>query len=92
MARLGVLGSMLAVRITTAGLTAMSKAMSIERDETDTEWPTEADPIHAAICSLIVTVFELTAPDSPERKAAMNEVLAAGERIKQALAPKPRPN
>jgi hypothetical protein len=60
-------------------------------EQTDFEdWPAEADPINAAICPLIAAVFELTAPDSPERKAAMNEVLAAGERIKQALASKPR--
>jgi hypothetical protein len=31
----------------------------IERDE---EWPTEADPIHVAICPLIAAVFELTDP------------------------------
>jgi hypothetical protein len=60
-------------------------------EQTDFEpWPAEVDPINTAICPLIAAVFELTAPDSPERKAAMNEVLAAGERIKQALASKPR--
>jgi hypothetical protein len=56
------------------------------------DWPGEADPINAAICPLIVAVFELTAPDSPERVRAMNEVLAAGARIKQALRPRPRLN
>jgi hypothetical protein len=64
--------------------------MTIERDVEFEPWPAEADPINTAICPLIAAVFELTAPDSPERKAAMNEVLAAGERIKQALASKPR--
>jgi hypothetical protein len=64
--------------------------MTIERDVEFEDWPAEADPINTAICPLIAAVFELTAPDSPERKAAMNEVLAAGERIKQALASKPR--
>jgi hypothetical protein len=60
-------------------------------EQTDFEpWPAEVDPINTAICPLIAAVFELTAPDSAERKAAMNEVLAAGERIKQALASKPR--
>jgi hypothetical protein len=54
-------------------------------DETDTEWPAEADPIIAAICPLIVTVFELTAPDSVERKVAMGEVLALPARIRAAL-------
>ena len=55
---------------------------SIERDEAD-ERP-EVDRINIAICPLIAAVFDLTADGSPERKAALNEVLAAGERIKQA--------
>ena len=54
------------------------------------DWPADADPINTAICPLIAAVFELTAPDSPERKAAMGEVLQIAERIKQALASKPR--
>ena len=54
------------------------------------DWPAEADPINTAICPLIAAVFELTAPDSPERKRAMSEVLQIAERIKQALVPKPR--
>jgi hypothetical protein len=66
--------------------------MTIERDETDTEWPAEADPINAAICPLIEVVMEMTAPGSPERARAMGEVLAAGERVKRALVPLPRPN
>ena len=61
--------------------------------ETDFEdWPAAPDPINAAVCPLIVAVFELTAPDSPERKAAMGEVLAAVERLKRALKPAPRLN
>jgi hypothetical protein len=64
--------------------------MTIERDVEFEDWPTEADRINISLCPLIAAVFELTAPDSPERKAAMNEVLAVGERIKQALASKPR--
>jgi hypothetical protein len=66
--------------------------MVTERDSEFEPWPAEADPINAAICPLIAAVFELTAPDSPERARAMCEVLAAGERIKQALAPMPRLN
>jgi hypothetical protein len=56
------------------------------------DWPSEVDPINTAICPLIAAVFELTAPDSPERKAAMNEVLAVGERIREALRPRPTIN
>ena len=56
------------------------------------DWPAAADPINTAICPLIAAVFELTAPDSPERKRAMSEVLQIAERIKQALVPKPRLN
>jgi hypothetical protein len=54
------------------------------------DWPAEVDPINAAICPLITAVFELTAPDSPERKRAMSEVLQIAERIKQALVSRPR--
>jgi hypothetical protein len=39
---------------------------------------------------LIEYIFELTAPDSAERKAAMNEILALPARIRAALRPKPR--
>jgi hypothetical protein len=37
--------------------------MMIERDETDTEWPGEVDPIALAICPLLTFVSEATAPD-----------------------------
>jgi hypothetical protein len=63
-----------------------------EHDSDFEPWPAEIDQINMAICPLIEAVFELTAPDSPERKAAMNEVLAAVERIKQALTPMPTIN
>jgi hypothetical protein len=66
--------------------------MTVERDSEFEPWPAEADQINTAICPLIAAVFELTAPDSPERKAAMGEVLAAVERVKRALVPAPRLN
>ena len=64
----------------------------IEHDEADTEWPAEADPINAALCPLFEVVFSHTRDDSPERRRAISEVLAAGERIRAALVPKPRLN
>jgi hypothetical protein len=62
-------------------------AMMLERDEADEidELPEVADAITSAISSLIVAVVEATEPDSPERARAMNEVLAAAERIRAAL-------
>ena len=50
-----------------------------ERDEAD-DLPEAADAITSAISSLIVAVMEATETDSPERAAAMNEVLAAADR------------
>jgi len=53
--------------------------MMTERDEAD-ELPEAADAITSAISSLIVAVMEATETGSPERAAAMNEVLAAADR------------
>jgi hypothetical protein len=50
-----------------------------ERDEAD-ELPEAADAFTSAISSLIVAVMEATETGSPERAAAMNEVLAAADR------------
>jgi hypothetical protein len=58
--------------------------MMITPDEMD-EVPVAADAITSAISALIVAVMEATAADSPERAAAMNEVLAAHGRIKLAM-------
>lgn len=66
--------------------------MTTERDEGFEPWPGEVDQINIAICPLIAAVFELSAPNSPERKAALSEVLQIAERIKRALAPKPTIN
>jgi hypothetical protein len=56
----------------------------IERDETD-ELPEAADAITSAISALIASVMEATETGSLERARAMNEVLAAAERIRAAL-------
>jgi hypothetical protein len=61
--------------------------MVTEQTEID-DWP-EADPIRMASLPLIQHIFAVTAPSSPARAAAMGEVFAAIERIRQALAPKP---
>ena len=66
--------------------------MVTERDETDTDWPADANSINTMLMPLIEHIFDLTAPDSPERRAAMNEVLALPARIRAALRPKPRLN
>jgi hypothetical protein len=64
--------------------------MTPERDEAADELP-EADPLAGSILPLIEAVFEMTAPDSPERAAAMNEVLALPGRIRAAIS-RPRLN
>jgi hypothetical protein len=63
----------------------------IERDEAD-DLPEADDAITSAIGSLIVAVMEATETGSPERARAMNEVLAAAERIRAALRPRQRLN
>jgi hypothetical protein len=64
--------------------------MVTEHDSEFEDWPAEVDPIAVAICPLLTFVIEATTSGSPERARAMREVLATGERIKQALVPKPR--
>jgi hypothetical protein len=59
--------------------------MVTEHDDTSDELPAEVDPIRAAIGPLIVAIVEVTATDSPERRAAMGEAFAAAERIRAAL-------
>jgi hypothetical protein len=57
------------------------------------EWPSaEADPIRTAALPLIEHIFAATADGSPERSKAMDVALAAIERIRGALAPKPTIN
>jgi hypothetical protein len=55
-------------------------------------WPAAPDPIRAALLPLIECVLELTADGSKERARAVSEVLEVVERIRAALAPKPRLN
>jgi hypothetical protein len=59
--------------------------MATERDSEFETWPAEADPINTALMPVIEHVFAVTADGSPERKAAMNEVLALPARIRAAL-------
>jgi len=66
--------------------------MTVERaDEGFDDWPAAAvDPINTALLPVVEHIFAVAADGSPERAAALGEVLAVAERIKQALAPKPR--
>jgi hypothetical protein len=60
-------------------------------EQTDFEdWPAEGDPICGAILPLIEAVFVATHDGSPERAAAMGELMLAVDRIRVALRPKPR--
>jgi hypothetical protein len=65
--------------------------MVTERDTELEDWPpAEVDRINISLCPLIATVFDLTAPGSAERKAAMNEVLESAERVRRAIMPLPK--
>jgi hypothetical protein len=66
--------------------------MVTEHDSEFEPWPAEIDSVALAICPLLTFVIESTAADSPERKVAMDEVLALATRIRAALRPKPRLN
>jgi hypothetical protein len=61
-----------------------------EHEHEHDDWP-EADPINVALMPLIEHIFAMTADGSPERKAAMGEVLALPARIRMALS-RPRLN
>jgi hypothetical protein len=61
----------------------------IERDDSDADWPAAVDPINAALLPVIEHIFAVAADGSPERAAALSEVLQIAGRIKQALTPKP---
>jgi hypothetical protein len=50
------------------------------------------DPVREAISNLLVVIIENTVEGSQERAKAMSEALAAHERIRAALAPKPTIN
>ena len=64
----------------------------IERDDTDELTVPEVDRINAAACPLFEVIFAHSRDGSPERKAAMKDVLQIAERIRAALAPKPTVN
>jgi hypothetical protein len=62
--------------------------MVAEFSETD-ELP-EVNPICGAILPLIEVIFAVTHGGSPERAAAMGELMLAVDRIRAAMQPKPR--
>jgi hypothetical protein len=49
------------------------------------DWPATGDPVREAIGQLLVAIIENTAEGSPERARAMNEALAAHDRIRDAM-------
>ena len=64
--------------------------MTIERDVEFKDWPAEADAIRGASLPLIEVIFAATHDGSPERAAAMGELMLAVDRIRVALRSKPR--
>jgi hypothetical protein len=67
--------------------------MTIERDvDFFEDWPAAADPIRGASLPLIEVIFAATHGGSPERAAAMGELMLAVDRIRAALRPQPRLN
>jgi hypothetical protein len=63
--------------------------MVAEFSETD-EVPEAGDPIRAGILPLIEAIFAATHDGSPERAAAMGELMLAVDRIRAALVPRLR--
>jgi hypothetical protein len=60
-------------------------------DRTHEAWPdAEPDPIRTASLPLVEYVFAVTSDGSAERAAALSELMAAVDRIRVALRPKPR--
>jgi hypothetical protein len=69
--------------------------MAIERDDSDEgfePWPAATDLINTSLLPVLEHIFAVTADGSSERAAALSEVLQIAERIRAALAPKPRLN
>jgi hypothetical protein len=65
--------------------------MVAEFSQTD-ELPEAGDAIRGAILPLIEVIFAATHGGSPERAAAMGELMLAVDRIRAALRPQPRLN
>jgi hypothetical protein len=63
-----------------------------EHDSEFEDWPAEVDLIRMAALPLIEHIFAVTADGSAERSKAMDVALAAIERVRRALAPKPTIN
>jgi hypothetical protein len=56
------------------------------------ELPAAGDQVNASLVPLVELILALTTAGSPERKAALSEVLASAGRIRAALASKRRLN
>jgi hypothetical protein len=59
-------------------------------DRSFEDWPSEGDPIRGAALPLIEAIFAVTRDGSSERAAALAELLAAVDRIRLAIVPKPQ--
>jgi hypothetical protein len=66
--------------------------MTVERDDSDELAVPAVDPVNTSLLPVIEHIFAVTVDGSPARHAALSEVLSACERIRAALAPKPRLN
>jgi hypothetical protein len=58
-------------------------------DRSFEDWPGDGDPIRGAALPLIEAIFAATHEGSPERAAAMCELMLSVDRIRAALRPKP---
>jgi hypothetical protein len=66
-------------------------ATPVGTDDEFEHWPpTGADSVRESIGNLLVAIIESTAEGSPERARAMNEALAAHDRIRDAMRVRPR--
>jgi hypothetical protein len=60
-----------------------------DEDDLGRERPA-TDPVRSSLLPVIEVIFAHTRDGSVERKAALDAVLSACDRIRAALAPKPR--
>jgi hypothetical protein len=59
-------------------------------DRTFEAWPSDGDPIRGAALPLIEHIFAATTDGSSQRSAALGELMAAVDRIRLALRPRPQ--
>jgi hypothetical protein len=65
--------------------------VTTERDDASDELP-EVDPLAGSILPMVESIFAATHEDSPERAAAMRELMSSVERIRSAMRPRSRLN